>query len=164
MKAWARVEMAVVSGTWKLPVYHLSHLLEAGTGEDITPPVKRELSGCPGWLGRDWVKSAPSWPPGPPPGLLPMLSAKPSARGSDSGVDGPSGEQGPWRGRACLSGQSCGASGTPVPGVGDPSAGLSQCCPHPWGHGVPRAYPPKGPLTQERCCGCELLLSMNATC
>lgn len=119
---------------------------------------------CPGWLGRDWVKSAPSWPPGPPPGLLPMLSAKPSARGSDSGVDGPSGEQGPWRGRACLSGQSCGASGTPVPGVGDPSAGLSQCCPHPWGHGVPRAHPPKGPLTQERCCGCELLLSMNATC
>ena len=35
--------------SWKLPVHRLSCLLEAGTGEDITLPVKRELSGCPGW-------------------------------------------------------------------------------------------------------------------
>lgn len=56
-------------------VHRLSHLLEAGTGEDITLPVKRELSGCPGWLGREWVKSAPSWPVSPHPGLLAPLLA-----------------------------------------------------------------------------------------
>ena len=60
----------------KLPVRRLSRLLEAGTGENITLPEKRELSGCPGWLGREWVTSAPllacqhpSWPASPPPGL-----------------------------------------------------------------------------------------------
>ena len=56
-----------------------------------------------------------------------------------------------------------GLQGLQFRGSGAPSTGLSQCCPHPWGRGVPRAHPPEGPLTQETCCGCELLLGMNVT-